>query len=141
MQVLLDGAVHRAELRSGPAELGFEAVLVDGQELQPGQRLQLDSAHERLHLHFEHSHLLTVSTRQFSFAFTNSDRFLNQRLSLHVPLSELRSHGLLGQTHSAPAVRGPIPHVEGDVDDYVLLDEVEPLFGFSFPYSRFVPPS
>ena len=102
-----------------------------------GDSVLLSSSAERLHVRFEHSHRVTLGTRQFRFAFSSSDRFVNQQLAVSVPLSELRSHGLLGQTHSAPARHGSIAHIEGEVDDYVVVEEKEPLFGCSFPYSRF----
>jgi len=86
------------------------------------------------------AYTVRISTPLFAFQFDNSDLFINQIVSLNVPIQRLRCHGLFGQTHkNLTKSEGEVKSVEGFVDDYVLLDQdKDELFGISFMYNRFV---
>ena len=132
-QQLVDGELHAALVLSGPADTGFDLVEVDGQALAVGDKVTFGSFSVR----FVSSHLLHVHTERFDFELSNSDRFLNQQLRAKVPLEQLHSHGLIGQTHSADTYRTSIKYIQGEVDDYELQDKGDDIMGRQFIYNRF----
>ena len=85
-----------------------------------------------------------MHTEQFDFEVECSDLFLNHAMRVNVPLSELTTHGLLGQTHSArdnsdsdsasATHRLRSRHIE-EVDDYAIADN--DIVGSAFLYNRF----
>jgi hypothetical protein len=85
-----------------------------------------------------HTHEVLLTTPTFTFRLSNSDRFLNQQLASNVPLSQLRSHGLIGQTHSAKTYPTALRYIEGDVDEYSVDDG--DILGTDFAYNRFQQP-
>ena len=124
------GKVHRVLVQSGGYKRGFAAVEVDGQRLTVGAKGEVGTG-GALSFEYAGSHEVRVQTAAFSFTFSNSDRFLNQRVELHTPVGELTSHGLLGQTHTKLA-KGDI---EGDVDDYTLTEGH--VWGTDFRFNQF----
>jgi len=108
-------------------------VQVDGKELEVGDKVEFGS----FSLDMIASHRVQVHTEQFAFDLSNSDMFINQQLRSKVGLSKLKSHGLLGQTHSAKTHPSPLRFIEGDVDDYVIGDS--DVFGDDFVYNLFHP--
>jgi len=76
-----------------------------------------------------------ITTEHFSFELSNSDMFVNQALRSRVALSQLHSHGLLGQTHSSKTYSSMLRYVEGNVDDYVIADN--DIFGTDFVFNKF----
>ena len=131
-QQVVDGKLHAALISAGSAEQGFSTVQVDGKALQLSNKVSFGSFSVEL----TSSHSVRVSTTLFDFDLTNSDRFINQGLHSKVALSQLRSHGLLGQTHSSNTHASPLRYIEGDVDDYAIFDG--DLFGDGFVFNRFL---
>ena len=71
------------------------------------------------------SHELDVRVGHFALRLDSIDGFVNIAALELLPaarVSILRSHGLLGQTWSEKRHKGPLPDIEGVVDDYALTD-------------------
>ena len=130
-QQLVDGELHAALVTAGPAKKGFAGVQMDGKVVAIGQTVSFGS----FSLTVKSTHSVEVTTEHFAFELSNSDMFVNQAVRATVPLSSLSSHGLLGQTHSGKTHPGPLRHVEGNVDDYVIADS--DVFGTDFLYNQF----
>ena len=133
MRAAEGGEEHRLRVEAGDRVVGFAVVSVDGVDLavggvvQPGAGMSI----ERLS-----SHKLRVSTPQFSFVLDNSDQFINQAVKANVPIAQLSSHGLLGQTHRRGVGKGGVRSVvEGDVDDYVVSEDN--VFGTDCVYNQY----
>ena len=93
-----DGKLHTAVVRAGSATTGFAEVTVDGTPLSIGQAVESGKSFSISRLS---SHALHVRTPSFELQLESNDRFINLlQLRSRVPLSQLTSHGLLGQTHS-----------------------------------------
>ena len=114
---------HTLQIDSGSAESGFATVLVDGLPLAVGQSVA--TAAEglgQLTVHRLSSHRLSLSISSFEVDVDNSDMFVNLARVAVRDRPSLHSHGLLGQTWSAPvssAAATQIACVEGAIDDYV----------------------
>jgi len=119
--------------QAGPAATGFAAVSVNHESVRSGQTVEIGA----FSLNRTGSHTLTVSTPLFNFNLDSSDMFINQRLRVNVPLSNLKTHGLIGQTSRRVTNPGSIKHLEGEVDDYVILSE--DLLGSDFLFNQFNP--
>jgi len=130
-QAIVDGKLHAALIAAGGAKKGFSMIQVDGQALKVGDSVSFGSFSVTL----KSSHSVSVETENFSFELFNSDMFINQALRAKVPLSQLQSHGLLGQTHSSKTYATSIKFVEGEVDDYVIADS--DIFGTDFVFNKF----
>ena len=128
-QAVVDGERHAALVVAGGARSGCALVQVDGRALSVGDRASFGS----LSVSRPSSHEVRVHTEQFDLDLTNSDRFLNLAVHVNVPLSELTTHGLLGQTHSTDTHHSR--HIEGEVDDYTIADN--DIFGSGFMYNQF----
>ena len=128
---LVDGEVQKLSLVAGAASVGFEGVTLNGDEMSVGTSITVG----QLTVTYVDSYRVTVSTAQFSFVFDNSDRFINQQVSSLTRLSQLTTHGLLGQTHHMRHYNTPVKYIEGGVDDYVLGEDS--LWGVNFPYNQF----
>jgi len=76
-----------------------------------------------------------VSMENFEFELSNSDGFVNQAVRAKTPLSQLTSHGLLGQTHANKVYATAARYIEGQVDDYAIGDN--DLFGNDFVFNKF----
>ena len=128
-------AEHRLLATAGDRLTGFAAVSVDGAALELGSAVEPTSG---VRVERVSTHLLRVTTPELSFELSNSDGFINEAVRVNVPLSQLSRqgvHGLLGQTHRRGASSGLAAVVEGDVDDYVVLDGE--LFGTACVYNRY----
>jgi hypothetical protein len=130
-QQVVDGKLHAALVTAGPAKKGFAGVQMDGKVVAVGQTVQFGS----FSITVKSSHSVEVTTEHFAFQLSNSDMFLNQAVRATVPLSQLQSHGLLGQTHSSKTHPGALRHVEGSIDDYIIADN--DVFGTDFVYNQF----
>ena len=130
-QVVVDGELHAALVQAGPAETGLAGVQVDGTALTVGDRVELGD----FTMEYTSTHGVSVTTASFEFDLRNSDLFINQALRARVPLSDLKAHGLLGQTHSAATYASSLKYIEGEVDDYVVQDGN--IFGSDFLYNQF----
>ena len=103
----------RLFVQAGPAATGFAAVTfnVTG--------ATTDIVYEQLS-----SHHLSVTLGSFTLYVDNSDGFVNlATIKTLKPLSQLNSHGLLGQTYvrRGSGKKGELSGViEGEVDDYVV---------------------
>ena len=138
----LDGREHRLLAVPGNASLGFTQVLYDGAQLTQtvdAPRWEGAGAGEAsLLVKRLSSHELAVNVGHFALRLESVDGFINiASLEVTPPttLSTLRAHGLLGQTWSSKRHEGPLPEIEGDVDDYLVTDD--DVFGTLFPFNRF----
>ena len=131
-QAMVGGKVHRALITAGSARRGFASVQMDYKPLLVGDRVQYGD----FSVHLQTTHTITVTTDSFEFHLSNSDLFINQKLKARIPLSELRAHGLIGQTRSTKTYPTSVRYIEGDVDDYVIADS--DIFGADFVYNRFL---
>ena len=134
----------RIRVVAGSAAEGFALVAVDG------VAVAVAVGAEGGHLVTRHStHELTLHLPPFHVDVENIDGFVNLRAVSLFPnwqlpeAAEARPHGLLGQTWSSRQRAGSrFPHIEGDVDDYLLIaddtnDPTSDLFATAFLYSRF----
>jgi len=135
IQVVQGSETAQMTARAGPAAVGFSQVSVNNEVVRKGQTIEIGS----FSVNRTGSHTLIVSTPLFDFGFDNSDSFINQRLRVNVPLSNLKTHGLIGQTGRRPSNPGSLKHIEGEVDDYVIVSE--DLLGNDFVYNQFNPAS
>jgi hypothetical protein len=127
---VVGGEVHRALIVSGSAREGFSSIAVDGQLLRVGDSAGFGS----FSVSVLSTHAVTITTEHFDFELSNSDRFINQALRAKVALAQLDSHGLLGQTHTLRSHSSQLRHIEGRVNDYIVLDDI---FGVEFVYNKF----
>ena len=130
-QAIVDGKLHAARIQAGTAQHGFATVQVDNKPLKVGGSVSFGA----FSIKFASHHTVIVTTENFSFNLSNSDLFINQAIQATRSLSKLESHGLLGQTHSTKTWPTSLRYIEGDVDDYVILDG--DIFGTDFVYNRF----
>jgi len=130
-QQVVDGELHQLLVTSGSAKTGFAAITLDGKELAVGDSF----AYGSFSVSFISTHHVSIQTEKFAFELTNSDMFINQAVSTRVALSKLQSHGLLGQTHAPKVYSGPNRYIQGEVDDYVLVNN--DIFGTDFTYNKF----
>jgi len=141
VQQWVDNVVHRIALFSGDVKTGFSLVEFNGQPMKVGQEIMYQghgsNASSFLNATYVHSHRVDISTPLFSFTFENSDLFINQVVTNEVPLSTLRCHGLFGQTRRAAMYHNKWKYIEGDVDDYIVLDDKD-LFGTQHMYNQFI---
>ena len=130
-QAIVEEKVHAALIEAGSAQKGFAGVQVDGKALSVGDLVSFGS----FSVEYVSTHLVAVTTENYAFQLSNSDMFINQALRATTPLSKLRSHGLLGQTHSVKTYATPLKYIDGDVDDYVIQDGN--IFGTDFLFNQF----
>jgi hypothetical protein len=131
IQQIVDGINHRALIIAGAARQGFQQIILDGRPLKVGEVESYGS----FSVNYITSHRVIFTTEHFTFDLSNSDWFINQAVSALVSLSTLKSHGLLGQTHSMKVYPNSFRYIEGSVDDYII-DE-DQIFGTDFVYNRF----
>ena len=132
-QAIVDGELHQARLVSGSAAAGYTSVELDNQVLTVGDKVEYGNFSVALF----NSHSVIVTSDHFILLLTNSDKFINQALRTRLPVNELHSHGLLGQTHCSKTYATSVRYIEGEVDDYVILDG--DMFGTDFVYNQFSP--
>ena len=130
-QAVVAGKLHAALVQAGPAKKGFAGVQVDGKSVAVGDKVTFGA----FSLEMTSAYTVTVQTENFAFELSNSDMFINQAVRAMVPLSELTSHGLLGQTHNAKTYATALKYIAGEVDDYVIADS--DIFGTDFVYNQF----
>ena len=134
-----DGCIHRLLIAPGDASVGFTQILYNGKVL--AQRVGMprwEGTGEGVMVKRVSSHELDVRVGHFALRLDSIDGFANIALLELLPparVSTLRSHGLLGQTWSKKRYKGPLPELEGVVDDYLLTDD--DVFGTSFPFNLF----
>ena len=83
------------------------------------------------------THELTLTLKDWTIEVENSDMFLNLR-AIKVTtssMSQLHAHGLIGQTWKRATYPTALKYIEGDVDDYLILDDS--VFGTNFVYNKF----
>ena len=131
-QAVVDGRRHSALITAGPAMRGFAGVHVDARTLTVGDKV----GYGEFTVYMQSAHTVLVTTDSFEFQLTNSDMFISQKLRARVPLSDLKAHGLIGQTHSTTTYPTKLRYIEGEVDDYVIGDS--DIFGTDFVYNRFL---
>jgi hypothetical protein len=132
VQQVVDGKVHQLLISAGGAKEGFERVELDGEVVGTGTSFEHTDAFS---VDRVSSHRVVVKTEQFVFTFDNSDMFINQGVAARVPLSQVRAHGLFGQTHAAKVYPSALKYIAGDVDDYLVSENT--LFGKDFVYNQF----
>lgn len=139
-------AGHRLLISSGSAKHGFKKVELNGEPLEFEEQMALPSLDSGLDgalgrdgfVVRNSTHLVTVQVSNFLLEIENSDHFLNYRLRVldWSALSDMRPHGLLGQTYRKPTKPGrQIKYIEGRVDDYQIKEG--DIFGDDFAYNRF----
>jgi len=128
-QQIENGVNQRLLIDAGSAKQGFSGVKFNNAQVKLGQSMSVGS----FSFNFTSSHFISVQTGDFTFTVDNSDLFLNQAVSVNVPLSRLTSHGLLGQTHTSKVYSNQWKYIEGDVDNYAVSD----LFASDFVYNQF----
>jgi len=145
------GAVSRLHVIAGPVDVGMRVLLNDN-DVSTSSPLQLGGSTISVVSPFQ----LDIITPEFTLRLSNSDNFLNEDVSINVPLltqiqqykrsvksnsnstdsaSLLRTlpHGLLGQTWQSKTYPNRWRYIEGSLFDYVSSD----IFGTSFHYNRF----
>lgn len=130
LQIISHGNIQQLLILAGDKAQGFYLVNINGKVLQVNDSVSLVG----MDIHFNDSHLVTVATELFNFVFENSDHFINQAVSVNVPIASLKSHGLLGQTHVYKP-KNSHGFIEGHVDDYLIEDR--DMFGNRFIFNRF----
>lgn len=130
-QSVVDGKLHAALVTAGDATKGFSAVQVDGKAVKVGDTVSFGA----FSLTYTSTHGAYVTLDNYNIELSNSDMFLNLALIAKVPLSQLKSHGLIGQTHSTKTYKNTVKYVEGEVDDYIVTDD--DVFGTAFPFNKF----
>jgi hypothetical protein len=130
-QQAVNGKLHAALVTAGSAKTGFSMVQMDGKQVRVGQTVSFGS----FSLTLTSTHAVVITTEHFSFELSNSDMFVNQAVRATVPLAQLQSHGLLGQTHNAQLYSSTLRYIDGEVDDYVIADN--DIFGSDFVFNKF----
>ena len=135
----------RVQVDAGAAKDGFLSVTVDEQTVSwseaDGQQPRVESVDVELSLELHGSHSLVLSVGVYELRLTNSDHFMNLQVRVKEwkrLTSELKPHGLLGQTWRYASTRSHSPQlkeVEGWVDDYAELSN--DLLGTQFVFNRF----
>jgi len=124
-------AGDKIELISGPAELGYTSVSVNGKPVEVGQETNLNGAF----ISRNSTHLVTIQASVFSLELESSDLFINQQVRVNDWDLVKKAHGMLGQTWSTKTYPNKIKHIEGQVDDYLVQEK--DLFGSNYVYNRF----
>jgi len=137
LQQRIDSAVVQIELVAGTASHGFESVTLNGKQLSVGHNATITSqrGEKQFAISFTDSHFVTVHTPLFDYEFENSDMFINENVVTNVALNRLQTHGLLGQTWQSKIYNGTVKYIEGEVDDYSILDDE--IFGTNFMFNAF----
>ena len=143
-QRLGPGQLIHVLITAGGAEQGFSSITVNGSTIAStvgeSREWASDDGQDRLTLQLHSRHSLTIVTPLFSFRFENSDRFLNYQLTATVPLDQLHTHGLLGQTWQQTAHDNRHGHsqlpIDGTVDDYAVAGG--DLLGSTHKFDRFL---
>jgi hypothetical protein len=128
------GTFQRLYLQSGEASKGFTSIRYNDQDLEflKNPLIKTDS----LGLRLISTHEVEVTVEDFILEIENIDYFVNLRLiKLRKPLSQLRSHGLIGQTWRTTTYKGRHKYTEGVIDDYIIAEN--DVFGSDFPYNQF----
>lgn len=132
VQQIVNGVTHNLIITSGTWHKGFSNIELDGTPLAIGEIFK----HSALFaINYKSFYEIEVTTEQFTFIFENSDMFINQIVSARLPLESIKAHGLLGQTHKRKYYNTYLKYIEGDVDDYLILEN--DIFGTSFVYNQF----
>ena len=124
--------VQRLLVESGAHDVGFASIELNGRVLSVGDSVSVG----HFSVHVQSSHRIAVRTAALQLTLDNSDSFINQQVEALIELTSMaatRTHGLLGQTHSAATHKSALRYVEGDVDEYV----VSGLFEHDFAYDHF----
>lgn len=132
IQQIVDGKVHQLTIQPGSFQDGFSSIELNGSQLKLGSSFNDGSLFS---VSYNSTHQISVQTEEFTFLFDNSDMFINQFVNSRVPLSSVTAHGLFGQTHVQKLYNTALKYIEGDVDDYLILEN--DLFGVSFVYNKF----
>jgi len=132
LQQQVDGQLLQVLLIAGSATNGFELVQLNGKPQSVGTNVTIDRSFT---FSFIDSHYVTIHTPMFDYYIENSDMFVNQNVVVNVPLNRLQTHGLLGQTWRSKLYNSTLKYIEGEVDDYVILDD--DIFGSNFVYNAF----
>jgi hypothetical protein len=139
-------AGDRVHIASGSAKHGFAKVHLNGKALEmddvsplPGAVLKNSTGAFDTPdgwIVRNSTHLVSISVGNFLLQIENSDHFVNYRVKVLDWSALPGTHGLLGQTFEKPKKPGKqIKHIEGNVDDYMILDK--DLFGDEFTFNRF----
>ena len=126
------GELYSVVIVAGTAQHGFAVVEVNGKVLKMSDTVEFS---DDFQVQFIGHHRVYITMPNFRFTLSNSDLYINQAIHTTTPLSKLKSHGLIGQTHSNTTYTTELLSIEGDVNDYMILDGN--LFGSEFAYNQF----
>jgi len=145
---LQTAAADQLSIQAGDATQGFQALTFNGEAVKVEKGVQLNGA--KLKLQILSSHQVLIDVDNYRLRVENSDLFVNL-ISVEVKdftqlIQRDQPHGLLGQSwkpsmKARQASRDPTAVVsvkdvaEGDVDDYIIVDDQ--LFGTNFPFNKF----
>ena len=122
---------HALVVVSGPASAGFASVTLDERVLVVGEAVSVG----RLTVSLDSAYRLSFRVSAFEVVVQNSDLFVNLVSVRVVNPSGLHSHGLLGQTWTAPeSTAYDVAPVAGYVDDYAEANN--DLLGSELLYRR-----
>ncbi len=130
-QTVVDGKLHAALITAGDAKKGFSTVQMDGKALKLGESVTFGA----FSVSYNSTHGASVTLDNYVVELSNSDMFLNLALTAKVSLSQLKAHGLIGQTHSSKTYKTRLKYVQGEVDDYMVAED--DVFGNNFPFNQF----
>ena len=124
---------------AGPASEGFTDITLNGRtmDIWAGPLDMFVSTYGNVAFILNSTHELLLVFDEWTIEIENSDMFLNFR-SIRIATeswSSLRTHGLIGQTWSNKRHKGSISAIEGEVDDYVIMEES--VFGDSFLFNQY----
>lgn len=127
------------QIIAGSGSHGFHSILYNGVRVPVGSILPLTfgslSPPYSSYLNYSSPHSLRLEGAGFySILISNSDQFLNQNLRV-LNWELIASHGLLGQTWKKPIKPGQIKEIEGEVDDYLIVDHN--LWSDNFVFNQF----
>jgi hypothetical protein len=120
---------HELYIEAGTSRSGLAQVTFDGRSMAVNSTNVIATRTS--------SHEIIVHVNDWTIEIESSDMFLNIRAIkvTSASMSQLRSHGLIGQTWKRAAYPTALKYIEGDVDDYLILDDS--VFGTNFVYNKY----
>ena len=131
--VASETGIHQVYLRAGEATQGFASIRYDAED---ALHMRSVPGSQALNLKVLSTHEVQITVSRFVIEIESIDRFVNLRsIKVQMPLSRIRTHGLMGQTWRRKVYPGRNKYLEGEIEDYVIGED--DLFGVDFPYNQF----
>jgi len=120
---------HQLYIEAGTSHNGFAKVSFDGRTMAVNETNELATRSS--------THEIVLHLTSWTIEIENSDLFVNIRAIkvASASMTHLRSHGLIGQTWKRVSYPTSLKYIEGDVDDYLILDDS--VFGTNFVYNKY----